>query len=194
VVTAVEQTGSSAALEGDWAGDVVADDGTVTAYVTQAGEPALAAALASAVGSPSAGYKIVTVPRSLIDLQALTDKITADLPQLTSQGVAIAQYGLDAASDTVGIELSDYTPDTAQALADRYGADAISVRPASDPGMTFSPASRNFDTRPPWFNGDPLFYNGNHNDLCTLGFGFRGNKSGHLFNATAGHFGPDGIG
>jgi hypothetical protein len=186
--TAVALVGSSARFTDGWAGSTVHADGTSTAYVARGAVDALAATLRIEAGTPGGRYDIVPVSRSMADLDALTMKIAGDESELSDQGILLSQWGPDAASNTVSIELADYAPAAARALADRYGADSISVSQAPATDGPYIPASRSDDASP-WYGGVPLFYNGQKGSLCTLGFAFRGNNSGNVFSATAGHCG-----
>lgn len=133
---------------------------------------------------------MVTVSHSYSDLNSLTSTISGDDANLRAAGIGVGEWGPDVASNTVKVQLDNYSPAAAQALHARYGS-AVSVVPSAGRDLMIQPDSRSNDTAP-WWNGDPLFYNGNKNDLCTLGFAFIGNNSGREFNATAGHCGPNG--
>ncbi len=186
----VQLLGEAPQYQASWVGEVTNADGTVTAYVTPPGASAFATGLSHQVGAPSVGYRIVTVARSFSQLDALTSQIAADEASLRAAGFDLDSWGPDVPSDTVKISLDNYTAAAAQALQSRYGS-AVSVVPATNPSLIIQPATRDDDTAA-WFSGDPLFYNGNKNALCTLGFGFIGNNSGKEFNATAGHCGANG--
>lgn len=169
-----------------WAGSVLSPSGVLTTYVTRSSVASFQAAIESEIGS-SADYPVVPVARSWQDLSDLTQQIATDQSLLAQEGIQIVQWGPDAASNTVEIQVANYSTTVASELGARYGS-AVSVVRAADPTLAITPATRDDDTAP-WFAGDPLFLNGNQSSLCTLAFMYTGNNSGNEFNMTAGHCG-----
>jgi hypothetical protein len=170
-----------------YGGEVISSGDSVTVYSTADGASAFAAALDSNFGPPSAvGYTIQPAAHSWADLQSLTSRIAADTASLASAGVNPTSWGPDAASSTVHIAITDYTPSAVATLDDEYGASwiAVSSSPSTLPGRF---ADRDTDV-PPYYGGDLIWFDDEEDGTqCTSGFAFTGNKSGNIFGLTAGH-------
>jgi len=106
-----------------------ADGGAVVVEVV--GDPASAATRLQADIPAGATLKVKRVGRSYGQLQALQERIAADMNGLREEGIAVQTVGIDPKANLVLVGLQPYTSGAAAELARRYGA-AIEVT-AEDP-------------------------------------------------------------
>lgn len=183
----IEALGSSQFADTYGGESVDPTSGLVSVYVTAAGMSSFGNALASQVGSPStAGYQLIQVARSYSELESLTMKIAGSSPPA---GVHLVKWGPDLQSNTVKVQVTNYSASAAAALKAQFGADEISVVPLAG-GMPRRTLDR-FDDVNPFWAGDALWFNNqkpsNGKAVCTNSFGFTGKASGRQFGLTAGH-------
>ncbi len=172
---------------GAYAGQQAAPSGRLIIYAVASSAAAFLAAVRSAAArSPGASYAVKPVAHSWAQLDGLTQTIASQAARLRVQGVRLAQWGPDPASNTVAITLQHYTPAAARALAARYGTGMVSVSRASRPALFTSYADR-FSDFPPFYGGDYIWNNAGVN--CTSGLAFVAHRSGNTYSLTAGHCG-----
>lgn len=168
-----------------YAGAVGREDGGVTIYATRSGVSEMAGALERLVGPPGpGGYELRPVERSYAALEALTQRLVQAMPSLKSRGVEPVRFGPEPASNTVEVEIPDYTAARARLITDQFGDD-VTVVAGEHAEPLYVKENRYYD--------DPNFLNGAHimpsgeSWPCTHSFAVRGNGSGYVYGLTAGH-------
>lgn len=171
----------------NYAGEAMSPAGQLIVYSVPSGDETFLNAMRNAAASTrTSGYVVVPVGHSWAEMDGLTQRIARDNGWLRQQGVQLAEWGPDPASNKVVLSLRSYSQSAEQALIARYGADLISVdhtdaQPATRTGR--------YNDTSPYFGGDAIWFE-NHPPRtiqCTSGLTVIGNRSGATFVLTAGH-------
>ena len=133
LATVIENIGLS--YSSVFAGAEKLADGQVRVHTIPGHDSAFRAALPAVTDTASGpSYFFVPANYSLDDLNALTQQIAADNDSLKAKGIELAGWGPDYASNTVSIQLQQYTPSAAAYLQSTYGAE-VSVATVSTPQL-----------------------------------------------------------
>ena len=190
LATVIENIGLS--YSSVFAGAEKLADGQVRVHTIPGHDSAFRAALPAVTDTASGpSYFFVPANYSLDDLNALTQQIAADNDSLKAKGIELAGWGPDYASNTVSIQLQQYTPSAAAYLQSTYGAE-VSVATVSSPLP--APATDRYSDIAPWYSGDAIWSPGYTPPppQCTESFSYTGNNTGNIFTLTAGHCFPQG--
>jgi hypothetical protein len=204
LASVISQLGEAPAYSSDFGGYVENPDGSFSVYTAAADPAPLAQAITqtaaaddaapTAAGPASTAVKVVHVSHSYAALETLAQQIGAAAPGLrATSGITIAMDGPDVSTNTVLIDLNDYSQSAADALVKRFGgAGWVSVEPTpsayqSLPDGGMQPLSNRYYDTSPWYNGDRISINGDNSNKCTDGWALKGLNSGRTFNLTAGH-------
>ena len=142
--------------------------------------PSIRATFGSSLSLP---VGVEAASRSQATLERLTGQILTDQSQWKSKGVVLSSWGPDIVSNTVKVNLANYSVAAAKALASTYGT-AVTV---SGGDLVAGASSREADFAP-WFGGSHL-YNGSNGAPCTSWFPATRNSDGKSVMLTAGHCG-----
>ena len=174
-----------------YAGDAANADGSLTVYATPGGESDIRAALASLAPPSASTYTVQTAAHSLAQLADLTSQIAADKNQIAAQGIRTIDFGPDPTTNTVSVSVLTDAAAARSYLEAHYGGSGwISVTQRSSSDLMHRTANRYYDT-PPFYNGDRIFVDDNHNYKCTDGFAL--NIGSGTQGVTAGHCGGSSI-
>ena len=151
-------------------------------------------------------YPVVISPTSLSynQLDTLNNEITANVPQLATDGVQIESSAPDPASGTVTVTLMQPGIQATSALAQTIGtpvsssnyiASATTLLTERFTDVSIDPvygspafaAGRTNDTSP--FSGGDQIYGGQYNAKCTSGFPVIDNGNGNIYMLGSGHCG-----
>lgn len=196
----VNTMGHTRAFIGSYAGQIRTRSGRLIVYVARSNPVAFTGELQHLARAPLSrtdNYTVVTVPHSYRQLMSVRDSLTAGMKSLQAQGVKLAQWGPDPASNKVQITLESYSKRAVGILMRRYGAQWITVRhaterwafgDASQPAVPLVDGETRFTDTAPFYAGDIQWYGGQSSSLgCTSGFAFTGNNSGNRFGLASGH-------
>lgn len=181
----VEQIGASYANA--YAGQTTTDSGVVV-YVVRGEAAPFLAALRSAALDLKGEYSLRYVANSWVKLDGLTRRMAGEQEQeaLAADGVQLASWGPDVASNRVVITLRHYSSRAAGLLVSRYGSGLVAINAKSQSEL-FHAYTRYTDTSP-FYGGDYIWNTTDgENEPCTSGLTFIGNNSGKSFILTAGH-------
>lgn len=136
--------------------------------------------------------RVHMVERSLSALIGTRDRIRQDMEWFVSVGLDASSYGPATQTNSVVVNVPDFTPAQAQAVRDRFGSFvALQKNPEH---WTFG-AGRWSDSQP-WYGGDTITrfppFGSRTVPTCTLGPILRNPYSGNVYAVTAGHCGLKG--
>lgn len=170
-----------------YAGEVARDGGGVTLYATPSGMGELAAALERELGPPqSSTYELRPVRRSYKQLRTLTQRVSDERESLKSDGIRVVLWGPDPTSNTVKVQIADYTEARAMSIRDRLGED-VTVVPAKFTETLYTMDNRHYDDAF-YFSGDYL-WPGRTVNSCTAGFNVWGPDFSKRAGMTPAHCG-----
>jgi hypothetical protein len=181
----IKRVVTSPEFEDTYAGHVAREDGGVTIYATRSGISRLARALERELGPEEAStYELRPAAMSYRALDALSKRVSESWHSMKKDGVKALVWGPDPASNTVEVEIADYTPERARLVKDRFGHENVTVVQATytEP---MRPLRNRFYDEPFFYNGVFLWFDGYFG--CTHSYVVRGNASGNKFGLTAGH-------
>jgi hypothetical protein len=185
--TRVEALGTTT-FQNSYGGQEKSASAALVIYVVAAHSASfLSAVRVQAARSGRAEYEVAYVPHSWAQLNALTIRIARDGPRWRARGVDLAEWGPDAASNKVVIELRSYNAAAGRKLLAAYGAGMVSVSHKSLKQRAFL-LDRYYDSAP-FYGGDRIF-NSNDTLECTDAFTMLGNNNpSNHWAITAGHCG-----
>jgi hypothetical protein len=86
--------------------------------------------------APGALVRFRKVDHSEVELTALLERISSDIPSWTAQGIEIVVAAMDIQGNNVEIDVLNATADADERLAAEYGADWIRVVSVAEPPST----------------------------------------------------------
>ena len=87
-------------------------------------DPTLVEQLLSATGLP---FSIRTVQYSRADLSKVQDQVSAEIPELRSQGLQIAEYGPNQDLDAIEISVRNYSKSDADIISNTFGGAPVVI-------------------------------------------------------------------
>ncbi len=190
-----------------FAGAVLTPSGVTDVYALVASDSGLVSAI-NAANTSGFPVTVIGVSRSWSQLEAVNSALLQAHSSLQSQGIDLAEFGPDPASNSVVATVANPTNGDVSALAAAVGAQVSSSNYSSEvlgllesqfgqgitvqmqsPGVHVSAAyDRNNDISP-YYDGDQIYGSVGIAPLCTSGFNMEGKGSGNTYMYTAGHCG-----